>query len=360
MAVLGAVLALWIGVRLFLWQTPFPLALPPLAGQAPGTPLSARPSAAVVVAPIAPIRGPTQSAAMTIVAPAPVLAAPAPFTLFDPAALASRGKPIDESAAHQLMWLAALGPSGTQSLSYTPQVRPAAAPFEPAAVPAPRSPATGRWSFSGWLFLREGSGGAAQIGGPGAPSYGASQAGGVLRYRLAAPGDLAPTAYVRATTALARSDDRELAAGLSVRPIARIPVSVMAEARLRDRAGGVVVRPAIMAVSEFPPVQLPRGLQAEAYLQAGQVGSPDATAFADGQMRVTRDLGWIGQGAVRIGAGTWGGAQRGAARLDMGPTAHLDVPLGNASARLALDYRVRVAGDAAPESGLSLTLSTGF
>ena len=61
--------------------------------------------------------------------------------------------------------------------------------------------------------------------------------------------------------------------------------------------------------------------------------------------------------AVRPGfAARWRGrvgrAQRGVQRLDIGPSATLSIPLGEAPANLSLDYRVRVAGDAAPEAAL--------
>lgn len=56
-----------------------------------------------------------------------------------------------------------------------------------------------------------------------------------------------------------------------------------------------------------------------------------------------------------------GGAQKGAARLDVGPAASAAVGLGESGgARLAVDWRFRVAGSAAPKSGPALTLSAGF
>ena len=191
-------------------------------------------------------------------------------------------------------------------------------------------------------------------------SYGASQAGGVLRYRLAPTSRWQPEAYVRVTSAIHVADDRELAAGLAVRPVAGLPVAVMGEGRLRERNGAAIVRPAVMAVTEIAPRQLPGGLEADLYLQGGYVAGPDATAFGDGQLRVTARLARFEPGTLRAGGGAWAGAQQGAARVDIGPTAQLDLPVGRAGVRLALDYRVRVAGEAAPGSGLALTLSTGF
>jgi len=55
------------------------------------------------------------------------------------------------------------------------------------------------------------------------------------------------------------------------------------------------------------------------------------------------------------------GARRGrAAGLDVGPSASLDLKIGAALARVSMDYRLRVAGDAEPGSGVAITLSTGF
>ena len=63
---------------------------------------------------------------------------------------------------------------------------------------------------------------------------------------------------------------------------------------------------------------------------------------------------------LRAGAGAWGGAQKGAARLDIGPSASVDFRIGPANGRAQIDYRVKVAGDAEPGDGVAFTLSTGF
>jgi hypothetical protein len=101
-------------------------------------------------------------------------------------------------------------------------------------------------------------------------------------------------------------------------------------------------------------------MQAEIYGQAGYVGGYAASAFADGQARITRPVAAIGSANIRLGAGLWGGAQKGAARVDMGPSAELVLPLGRGTAHLKADWRLRVAGQAKPGSGPTLTLSAGF
>ncbi len=151
-----------------------------------------------------------------------------------------------------------------------------------------------------------------------------------------------------------------MAAGLSARPIAKLPVRVAAELRMSDYAQSKEVRPAAYAVTELPPQELPGGLRAEAYLQAGYVGGDFATPFVDGQARVDRSLASVGNFDLRAGASTWGGAQKDSERLDIGPTASVTFRIGETRGRVSADYRFRVAGEAEPASGPALTLSAGF
>jgi len=97
------------------------------------------------------------------------------------------------------------------------------------------------------------------------------------------------------------------------------------------------------------------GLRLDAYAQAGVVGASRRDLFADGGATLVRPLG----SGLAIGAGAWAGAQPGAARLDIGPRITAALP-GATPARVSLDWRFRVAGGAAPSSGPSLTISTGF
>jgi hypothetical protein len=258
------------------------------------------------------------------------------------------------------MWLAAMGrvpvPRDVAEIIQGAAARQADTSM---AAGSPAKGSTKRWSVDGWLFLRPD----AELGaanGPRFASYGASQAGAVLRYRLS-PGNAArPAAYVRATKALAAGRETEIAAGLSARPLAGLPVSAYAELRATRGAVTTEMRPAVFAVTEFPRVELPLGLRGEAYLAGGYVGGDFATAFADGQARVDREMVRFDLGQIRAGAGAWGGAQEGAARLDVGPSASRDLKIGAAPARVSMDYRLRVAGDAEAGSGVAITLSAGF
>lgn len=219
-------------------------------------------------------------------------------------------------------------------------------------------PLGSRWSGDAWLMLRDDRTPALATG---MSSYGRSQAGSVVRYRLAPNSQLRPTAYVRTTRTMAGPRQSELAAGLALRPLAGVPVSLAAEVRVSQTANGRELRPAGFAVTELPSAKLPLGLVGEAYAQVGYVGGRNKTAFADGQVRVDRRLVRVGtNGELRAGVGSWGGAQKNAARLDLGPSATLKFRLGDAQARLAADYRFRVAGNSEPRSGPALTISAGF
>ncbi|OZA90829.1 MAG: hypothetical protein B7X57_10895 [Erythrobacter sp. 34-65-8] len=134
----------------------------------------------------------------------------------------------------------------------------------------------------------------------------------------------------------------------------------MAELRVSQFDQRTELRPALLAVTAVPPQELPFGLRGETYLQAGYIGGDFSTGFIDGQARLDRSLARFDLGEFRAGAGIWGGAQDGAERLDVGPTASLELSIADKPARISIDYRHRVAGDARPPSGMAVTVSTGF
>lgn len=289
-----------------------------------------------------------------VAVPAPMIAPVAPVHLPEPSPAPQSAQPNPRLAGgHQLLFLAALSqvplPEGLLAAR--------AAPAQPAARPASALPS--RWSGDGWLLLRRGGGAPAlaAIGG----SYGASQAGVVLRYRLDRTSPHRPSLYLRASGALDGSREQEAALGLAARPITRLPVLAMAEARATRTPAGTRVRPAAALVTELPTATLPLGLRAEAYGQAGWVGGTGATAFADGQLRLEKPLARFAGADLSAGGGLWGGAQKGASRLDAGPSARLTLhPTRQSTVRVAADWRFRVAGKAAPQSGPAITLSAGF
>lgn len=228
-----------------------------------------------------------------------------------------------------------------------------------ASPPATAGPAR-RWSGDAWALLRGDAPGPLANGAAPA-SYGASQAGAVLRYGFAPRSGYRPAIYARVSTALGQVREYEGALGVQARPLPSVPVIVAGELRAAHGVGGTLLRPAGFAYTQLPRFALPLDTRGEAYLQGGYVGGAGATPFVDGQLRIDHALGVYRRALVRVGAGVWGGAQQGASRLDLGPGATLDLALRRTiSARVAVDWRLRVAGDARPGSGPALTLSAGF
>ncbi|EAQ29189.1 hypothetical protein NAP1_00415 [Erythrobacter sp. NAP1] len=225
-------------------------------------------------------------------------------------------------------------------------------------------PSDDRWSLDAFAFFRSGSSSLSTAQGR-VPVYGASQLAANLQYRLAPSSQHDPRAYTRAYHALVADAETEVAAGLSARPIAAIPLRTAAEVRVVRNRFATQARPAAYAVTEIAPQKLPLGLAVETYAGAGYVGGAADTFFVDGQAGITRELvrlkGMTDQPLrLSLGGAAWGGAQRDAERLDVGPTMRLDMTLGSVPARISVDWRERVAGDAEPTSGIAATLSTRF
>ena len=214
-----------------------------------------------------------------------------------------------------------------------------------------------RWSGDAWALFRDT---ATAVAVSPQPSYGRSQAGGVVRYELAPSSGARPQAYLRTSSGLEGPREREIAVGVSARPVPSLPLRVQAEARYFDYEGGSEARAAVFAVTELPPQQLPGGFRAETYAQAGYVSGRFATPFVDAQARIAKPVARISEYEFDTGVGAWGGAQEGTERLDIGPSVSLRFPIGDVNARIAADYRFRVAGAAAPASGPVLTVSAGF
>ncbi len=344
---LALLITAWTGARALWWENPF------------GAIGEARALLAV-----------TARAAAPVVAQKP---APAqPRTRQPGAAARPRGDP-PLAAARQYLQQADLpapkargenapGRVVSGAISTATASAPDQAPFLPA--PAAVSGSARRWSLDAWSFWRQGSD-AAPVSQGRVPIYGASQMGAVVQYRLAQNARRDPRLYFRAYRAMVRRGENEVALGASARPLAGVPLRVAGEVRYTDAAFTNELRPSAYAVTEFAPVALPFDTRLEAYGQAGWVGGASSTAFADGQMNLSREIHSVADATnnrVRLsfGAAAWGGAQRDAQRLDVGPTMRIDLTVGRVPARLSLDWRERVAGQASPDSGLAATLSTSF
>lgn len=217
-------------------------------------------------------------------------------------------------------------------------------PSPPAMLPEPAQPS--RWSASAWFVTRRGAA-------SGGPMLGGDQAGLRIAYH---PGSGRIALFARLTAPLA-GRGKEAAVGVDWQPTAA-PVRVIAEYRvgLDGAPGG----PALGVVAGVYGVPLPLDFRLEAYGQAGAVARKRIDPFADGALRVTREIARAGDARLDIGAGAWGAAQREAVRLDIGPSAIATVPVGDSAIRVAIDWRERVAGDARPGSGPALSLGADF
>ncbi|WP_294261330.1 hypothetical protein [uncultured Sphingomonas sp.] len=235
----------------------------------------------------------------------------------------------------------------------TPYVPLPATPSGRLAPPARAFAAAPRLSGSGWLSLRDGGGGASL--GPGG-QLGGSQGGIRLRYALGSARTLALSARLSSPT---RGPGREAALGIEWRPRGA-PVALIAEQRLG--LDGTPGGPALLAVGGLAPRPVAAGFSLEGYTQAGGVlRSGRSEPFADGALRLAAPVANAGRdGEVTLGLGAWGGAQRDAQRLDIGPSAAIALPVGERRVRLTLDWRQRIAGRARPGSGLALTIGSDF
>lgn len=263
-------------------------------------------------------------------------------------------------AGSSFFWPGANVGGGMPGIELPPRHAALSMPEAPAPIPLSPGLAEGkadRWSADAWMLVRKE--GRASFSG-GRPIYGGSQAGAVLRYHIAPSSAHRPLAYLRTSQATGRIPESEVALGVGARPLAALPVMLAAEARAFRSASKTRFRPTVLAYTELPPFAMPLGLQGEAYLQGGYVGGDFKTGFVDGQLRVDRRFLSIAGNDLRLGAGIWGGAQRGAKRLDIGPGASAAIDLMGTPSRLSLDWRFRVLGDAEPDTGPALTLSAGF
>lgn len=366
---LAVVLATWVGARALTWENPFPNGLSNLPGAelilADNTGSHSRSAGetswTMEVDPFAVEAG--EKVAGRVATPSPNSGRRLDL------ATAGSGKSAATLLGHQLLWLQALGaklpPGSDGEGSFNAIEEPGQrSGGNPAAPPMAENAMPGRWPLDLWGFWREGSD-SAPISQGRVPIYGASQLGARLEWRAAPSSRRDPRLFARGYRALVSRGESELAVGVSVRPAGSVPVRIATEARLTDTRFGTQIRPAVIANSEIPAQQLPAGFRLEAYGGAGYVGGKGATAFADGQASVTRELAALdgpSGGAARfsIGAGAWAGAQKDASRIDVGPTIRLDLSIGEVPARLSIDWRERVGGDASPGSGVAATLSTRF
>jgi hypothetical protein len=98
---------------------------------------------------------------------------------------------------------------------------------------------------------------------------------------------------------------------------------------------------------------MPWQFSLDAYLQGGVVGFHHRDRFIDGGFAVTRPV----HKQFSAGFGLWGAAQPGVYRVDAGPRVSMRV---RNNVKVHVDWRQRLAGNAAPGSGPALTLAGDF
>lgn len=244
-------------------------------------------------------------------------------------------------------------PSPAPAMATSPMLSSSMRSSPQPVLPAPAAPISAdrsRWSVSAWLLVRRDA--ATPTLAPGG-TLGGSQAGVRLLYRLT--GDNGPFIRLggRIYAPLRRVAGAEAAAGIDWQPVRGLPLFLLAE---RRQALGDEGRSAFsLTLYGGGSAELPLGIRLDGYAQTGVVGLRSRDPFIDAAVQLRRPIG-----PVEIGAAAWGAAQPGAARLDLGPQISVRLPAQRANLRVSADWRVRIAGDAAPGSGPALTLGVDF
>ena len=238
--------------------------------------------------------------------------------------------------------LALMGEAGSPEQRTTPSTQSASNPIDWGGEV---------YAYSFWRFST-GSGSALA---PGA-QYGGSQSGIIGTVDPFGAPDRGLSFVARASMT-PDGDEREMAVGLRWRPSRIWPLTLSAERRFRadapDRFAGYLAG----GVNTLP---ISGRWSLDAFGQAGYVTGQSGGGFFDAHARITHPLITVSGVPLSAGAGAWAGGQKGAQRIDIGPTIGAKVDTGPTSLRIQLDWRLRAAGNAEPKNGLALSVSTGF
>ena len=244
------------------------------------------------------------------------------------------------------------------------RITPAAfLPTEPDVISAIRTPlpsaeAPPPFEVYAYSFWRRGT---SPTGTLGNGQYGASQSAVIAAFpvlRFSGNPSLSRVSMAgRISVAHGQMRERELAAGVRWRPVARIPVQGIAERRFREDRPDAF---AALVAGGQSGLKLPLGFRFDGYGQAGFVSGQGGGAFADVAAQAHRPIARLGKASFAIGAGTWGGGQDNVMRMDVGPNMRANVSTGGAQFQLDASWRWRVAGQAQPGNGPAVTLSTSF
>ena len=205
-----------------------------------------------------------------------------------------------------------------------------------------------RWQLATWALLRS-SQNASSSGLATRSTLGASPAGARIAYNFTRQ----VAATLRTSNAVGERGG-EVALGARIQPIGGIPVWATLERRQRiGKYGGGRNAFALFFEGGLWDRPLPMDFRLDAYLQGGVVGFNSRDAFIDGGVTATRPV----YRNFSAGLGFWGGAQPGVHRVDAGPRVTMKV---RDNLRVHVDYRMRLAGNAEPGSGPTLTLAGDF
>jgi hypothetical protein len=228
----------------------------------------------------------------------------------------------------------------------------------PIDAPRPNAQAPQGFEVYAYSFWRRGSSPAGTLGNG---QYGGSQSAvmaaiPVLRFS-GNPGLSRLSMAGRVSVAHGSVRERELAAGVRWRPVARIPVQVIAERRFRESRPDAF---AALVAGGQSGVKLPLGFRMDGYGQAGFVSGQGGGPFTDVAAQAHRSIAQSQRASFAIGAGVWGGGQDNVMRIDIGPNMRANISAGSAVFQFDASWRVRVAGYAQPGNGPAITLSTSF
>ena len=192
-----------------------------------------------------------------------------------------------------------------------------------------------------------------------AGELGGSQAGVRISYPIVEAGPAQISLAARLSSPIERINGAEAALGIAVRPMESVPLSIMLDRRIALTRGG---RDAwsLGGAGGVYRKRIGLGLELDGYAQTGIVGANSRDLFVDGSAAISRRVPLDNRIDLSLGAGAWGGAQPGVARLDIGPEVGLRFSIGDMGMRLAVGWRQRIAGSAEPGSGPALTLGADF
>ena len=363
---LGLALLAWVGVRYYshsleIGEAAAAFAIPP----PPSSPIAGlAPEPLPFSEPALPATAPAPPPAMAAIAPAPPIGRSVTIRLALPTIGRSVTVPLPPARPLPVQLAAASLGSAQPWFSPAPPLDewPLTSIAGPISRPRPAGPPTAvtpaaaavqpldRLALSSWAIMRQ-THGPAGLGTGG--TLGGSQAGARLSW-----------AFNRSLAASLRLSGPvngqrlggEAALGLAWQPLRRVPLRLLVERRHALGRGGGRSAFALLAEGGLYERPLPLGLKLDAYAQAGVVGVRTHDLFAEGAATATRPLGGS-LSRFSVGAGVWGGIQPGLSRLDVGP--RLSMRFGR-SMRIHLDYRHKVAGNALPGSGPTVSFAGDF